>query len=204
MATGFGHVRQRKKILMKMALGVALWVLVIGAAFWCFLKGGRAGGGGCGGCGGGCNPTDGDGEDDLRAELLEIQDRAQSEDGGSPSRLAQGRVWVRDFVHATFHAHWTPGRSAHPVRIDLVLGDHEDGAAPDRRIGVSVAYRNDDGQGGFTIVDAGDRPFATPEAVGKAMRASEVAGTPLAREVFELATCIVRSLPMFAAIETVD
>lgn len=191
--------------MMKVALGVALWALVIGAAFWCFLKGGRAGGGG-GGCGsgGGCGPADGDGEDDLRAEVLEIQDRAQSEDGGPASRLAQGRVWVRDFVHATFHAQWTPGRSAHPVLIDLVLGDHEDGAPPDRRIGVSIAYRNVDRQGGFTIMDADARPFASPETLGEALRTAQVAGTPLAREAFDLAACVLRSLPGFAEIETVD
>ena len=192
---------------MEMVLVVALWALVIGAAFWCFLKGGRPGGG-CGGCrgcgsdGGGCNTAGGEGDDELRAEVLDIKDTGPDQDSGSETRLAVGRVWVGDFVHATFHAHWTPGRSKHPAVFDLVLGDHEDGAGPEQRIGVSVAYRNEDGQGEFRLIDATGRPFATPATLGKALRGTEVAGTPLAREVFDIAACIVRSHPMFAEIVT--
>ncbi len=183
-----------------MALVVALWVVAIGAAFWCFLKGGRPGGG-CGSCGG-CGSGDtvcgsGNPDEELRTEVLEIKDVA-------PGRLAVGRVWVGDLIHATFHAHWTPGRSTQPAVFDLVLGDHEDGADPERRIGVSVTYRNEDGQGEFTLIDAAGRAFATPDVIGKALRAKEVAGSPLAREVFDIAGCIVQSLPQFAEIETVS
>jgi hypothetical protein len=189
---------------MNIALVVALWVVVIGAAFWCLLKGGRAGGG-CGGCcsGGGCGSTDGDNNDDLRVEVLEIKDLLRDGDCESDARLAKGQVWVGDFVHATFQAHWPLGQSPHPGVIDLVLGDHENGAGPDRRIGVSVAYRNEDGQGELSIIDATGRSFAVPENLGKALRRAEVAGTPLVREAFDLASCILRSLPLTSEMETV-
>jgi hypothetical protein len=191
---------------LKMAFVVALWVVAIGAAFWCFLKGGRPGGG-CGGCGG-CGSGDtacgsGSAEDELRAEVLEIQDAGPGEAGGAAPQRAVGRVWVGDLIHATFHAHWTAGRSTQPAVFDLVLGDHEDGADPGQRIGVSVTYRNEDGQGDYTLIDAAHRPFATTEVMGKALRAKDVAGSPLAREVFDIADCIVRSLPQLAKIETV-
>lgn len=99
---------------MRMALVVALWAMAIGAAFWCFLKGGRAGGG-CGGCGGGCSASDEEDDDDLRAEVLDIKDTGPGEDSGLRTRVAMGQVWVGEFVHATFHAQWTPGRSKLPV-----------------------------------------------------------------------------------------
>jgi hypothetical protein len=193
---------------LKIAVVVALWVVAIGAAFWCFLKGGRPGGG-CGGCsGGGCGSGgggcgSGNPDEEFRTEVLEIKAAGPGEAGSAPSQLAVGRVWVGDLIHATFRAQWTPGRSAQPAVFDLVLGDHEDGAGPERRIGVSVTYRNEDGQGEFMLIDAADRPFSTSEVMGKALRAKQVAGSPLAREVFDLAGDILRSLPQFAEIETV-
>jgi hypothetical protein len=192
---------------MNMTLIVVVWVVVIGAAFWCLLKGGRPGGG-CGGCGGGgsgggCGTT-GEGDDEeLRAEVSEVKDTGPGEDEGSETRLATGYVWVSDIAHAAFYVHWTVGRSKHPAMIDLVLGDHEEDAGPERRIGISLTYRYEEGEGEFAIVDATDRPFADPEYLGKALRRSEVAGTPLAREAFEIAQCIFRSHPLFAEIETV-
>jgi hypothetical protein len=67
----------------------------------------------------------------------------------------------------------------------------------------SVAYRNEDGQGELSIIDATGRSFATRESLGKALRRAEVAGTPLAREAFDLASCILRSLPLTSEMETV-
>lgn len=188
---------------MNIALIVAVWVVVIGAAFWCFLKGGRPGGG-CGGCGSrgaSCGTAKEDDDISLRAEVLEVTDSGPEEDGGAPTRLATGHVWVEDLVHAAFYVRWTVDPSEHPAEFDLVLGDHEGDAGPERRIGISLTFSQHEGRGEFTIVDANGRAFANPEYLGKALRPGEVAGTPLAREAFEIASCILRCDPMFAEIE---
>jgi hypothetical protein len=141
---------------------------------------------------------------------LELEPNGESEQGscahcGNHSRSVNG------FVHrvedgptcAAYLVHWTLGVSEHPANFDLILGPWGDGADPALRLAISLTYRNDAEQRGFTLIDAKGRVTDTPEMVGRALARDEVIGSPLlAAEVFRLADFILRHDSRLGTIET--
>ena len=159
---------------MTTALIIAFWTLLIGAAFWCFLKGGRPGGG-CGGCGssGGHCGTGGGGdaaEEDLRAEIGETRELGPCADCGQTTRSVAGNLWIGDLRIAAFWVTWTEGKSRHPAFVDLILGEIDRDAAPEERVGISLCYRNDGDCREFEIIDADGRAFTEWAGPGRACR----------------------------------
>lgn len=194
---------------MTTVLMIAFWTLVVGLAFWCFLKGGRPGGG-CGGCGGCGSSTDrcgaGGGDhaaEDLRVQFLEAKDLGPCADCGQMMRSVAGDLWIGDLRIAVFWVTWTDGRSKHPAIIDLILGEIDRDAAPEERVGISLCYRNDGTCQEIEIIDAVGRAFTEWAGPGRGLPKTRVIGTPLEREALDLAEHILGSDPRFAGIETV-
>jgi hypothetical protein len=75
--------------------------------------------------------------------------------------------------------------------FDLIIGEWGTQAPPKMRVGVSLLYRNDPNENSFTVVDAAEQLTNSPELAGRALARSEVVGTPLATEVFELVDFIL-------------
>ncbi|MCW1923779.1 hypothetical protein OKA05_14525 [Luteolibacter arcticus] len=118
---------------------------------------------------------------------------------------------VNGFIHrgengptcAAYLVHWTLGVSEHLANFDLILGPWGDGADPALRLAISLTYRNDAEQRGFTLIDAKGRPHDKREMVGRALARDEVIGSPtLAAEVFRLVDFILLHDSRIGSIET--
>jgi hypothetical protein len=104
------------------------------------------------------------------------------------------RVWgfVRHPIGAVaaYFVGWTIGRKDHGASFDLIVGAWGSGATQKQRGAVSLTYRAADGDYGFAIVDATDRPTANSELVGRVFTRHEVVATTLADQVFAIADAI--------------
>jgi hypothetical protein len=104
------------------------------------------------------------------------------------------RVWgfVRHPIGAVaaYFVGWTIGRKDHGASFDLIVGAWGSGATQKQRGAVSLTYRAADGDYGFAIVDATDRPTANSELVGRVFTRHQVVATTLADQVFAIADAI--------------
>ena len=74
----------------------------------------------------------------------------------------------------------------HGADFYIILGHWGERASAAERFAVAVHYRADAGATGFMIVDADQTTMSSHPLVGRALSRNEVAGTPLAQEVFDL------------------
>jgi hypothetical protein len=90
-----------------------------------------------------------------------------------------------------------------PANFDLILGPWGDGANVAERLAISLIYRNDAEQRGFTAIDANGRTIDTPEMVGRALSRGELVGSPaLAEWVFTLAGFVLHNDSRIGSIQT--
>lgn len=107
------------------------------------------------------------------------------------SRVVAGRVLRDHEVLAEYQVHWTDGPMHEPrVGFYLVFGGFYPGASPKDRYAVALTVDAGPGPLAIAVFDANTSPIAEDPDVGRALRAIEVAGTPLAAlacEMVELA-----------------
>lgn len=108
---------------------------------------------------------------------------------GKSRRTAWGFVYRDGGPRACYFVEWTLGKSDCSARIDVVVGDWNDGTTEADREAVSLEYRLLDTGPSFSVAEAKGRPAAE---VGRAMGV-DVAGTPLAEEVVSIAGAVLAS-----------
>jgi hypothetical protein len=124
---------------------------------------------------------------------LEIEPASMKSSGrctccGQSRRTVWGYVYRDGGPRACYFVEWTLGRSDCAARFDVVVGKWFDGTTEADREAVSLEYRRLDTGPSFAVVDAAGRPAAE---VGRATRGSQIAGTPLADEVFTIAGAVL-------------
>ena len=126
---------------------------------------------------------------ELRARPLK-ETSAICECCGKVSKTICGDVSIRDKTLAIYYVQWTVGSIEHLPNIDLIMGPWGDGADPDERVLISLAYDHGPDGGGFTITDSEARPANSRQLCGRALKREEVIGTPFAQEAFQLVDAI--------------
>lgn len=127
------------------------------------------------------------------ASTIEIEPASMKSSGrcaccGKSRRTVWGYVYRDGGPRACYFVEWTIGRSDCSARFDVVVGDWFDGTTEADRQAVSLEYRLLDTGPSFSLVDADGRPAAE---VGRAMKRSEVAATPLVEEVVTIAGAVL-------------
>ena len=94
---------------------------------------------------------------------------------------------------ASYFVHWTVGKSIedHPANFDLIYGAWGEGATKNDRRAISLVHFESEGVPGVSVIDANNRPVASSELVGSAMRREELVGTPLALQVFSIFDAVI-------------
>ncbi len=109
---------------------------------------------------------------------------------GHESRSATGFVYAGENALAAYVLHWTVDRAEHDANVDVIVGPWGGCGSEKDRQAVSLVFRRG---GGFMVIDATKRPFATAEVAGQALTREQVIGTPLADQVFEIVDAIWES-----------
>src|SRR3954453_19797443 len=111
---------------------------------------------------------------------------------GHASRCVWGLVNQDDATVAAYWMHWTVGLLAdHGAHLDLIIGRWGEGASSDQRAAVSLEHRQQpDGSAALIVIDAGDSSAAKSDLAALALSREEVIGTPLAKQVFDIADAI--------------
>src|SRR5262245_33427491 len=136
-------------------------------------------------------PPDPRPDSSITLEATGSSDFERCECCGQHSRTVWGLAYRGGGAHAAYFVHWTLGRVADQgAHFDLVLGRWGAGTTKADRHAVSVEYRRTDRGPAFMVVDATARPIARHELVGLALRRSEVIGTAVATDAFELLDAI--------------
>jgi hypothetical protein len=128
---------------------------------------------------------------------LTIEPTGQKEFGpcsccGNVSRCVWGFVHGREGAVAAYFVHWTIGRVAdHWPNFDLIIGRWGQGATPADRCMVALQYRLLENGPAFMVIDPDGRPSAKSELVSKALRRSEVIGSPIAAQAFGIVDAVL-------------
>lgn len=107
---------------------------------------------------------------------------------GNISRKVWGFVHQDGQTVAAYFVHWTVGKSleSHPANFDLIYGPWGEGSQNKDRCAIALVHFENESGPGVMIIDANNRPVATSDLVGSAMRRDEVLGTSLASQVFAI------------------
>ena len=114
------------------------------------------------------------------------------------------RVW--GFVHgnketlAAYFVSWARQRPNHGASFDFILGKWGESATPQERYVVSLDCRIIEGAPQFMVVDAHGRLPSAQDVAESALTRSEVIGTPLAPQIFQLVDEVYISDPRLAEI----
>jgi hypothetical protein len=118
---------------------------------------------------------------------------------GGQRRRIWGYVHDGETALAAYFLTWTVGQVPwHGARLDLILGDWEDGSTPENRFVVSLEYRRTETETGFRVVDADD---SRSSVASRSLRAEEVVDTEIAKAVFAIAEAIYAHDPRTAEIQ---
>jgi hypothetical protein len=111
---------------------------------------------------------------------------------GNKSRRVWGLVRKSQHALASYFVHWTVGRIIeHGAHFDLVLGKWGDHTSPADRYLVSLEYRVLKSGPAFMVIDAAGRPADDPQLVSRALTRTEVIGTPIAKQAFEIVDALL-------------
>jgi hypothetical protein len=114
---------------------------------------------------------------------------------GQVSKTIWGDLSKDGTTLAVYYVQWTIGVVAHRPNIDLAIGAWGEGSEPQHRFSVSLLFQPSEAGGSFMVVDGVGRPTDDRLLCGRSLKRSEVIGTPLATEVFELVDAIWRTEP---------
>jgi hypothetical protein len=127
----------------------------------------------------------------MRVEPLGERDIGRCTCCGDESRVIWGLIHGDDTMPAAYYVHWTLGRLLeHGAHFDFILDRRADDAASTIRCAVSLAFRIDQAEPGFMLIDADRRPAAEHPTVQAALRRDVVVRTPLAAKVFALCDAV--------------
>lgn len=137
----------------------------------------------------------------MSRSLYEIEPVGESSGKCDCCRSSSQCIW--GFVHGTdgtvasYFLHWTTGASLrdHPANMDLIVGKWGEGATSDDRVAVSLIHFENDAGRGVMVIDADERPIASNDLVGKALRREEVMGTTLASKTFGIFDAVLQNDP---------
>ncbi|VTT99811.1 Uncharacterized protein OS=Rhodopseudomonas palustris (strain HaA2) GN=RPB_1943 PE=4 SV=1 [Gemmataceae bacterium] len=130
-------------------------------------------------------------------EALEVEPTGANDTGpceccGNNSRCVWGFVHTSEASLASYFVHWTLSRVAdHGANFDLILGRWGEGTSARDRVLVALAYRLLESGPGFMVIDAGGRPAASSELVGRALARAEVVGQPVATQAFAIVDAVL-------------
>lgn len=105
---------------------------------------------------------------------------------GRESKTIWGDLSDSETTQAVYFVQWTVDAPEHLPNIDLVMGRWGEGASPDDRILVSLLFQPGEDGGSFMVIDGEGRPADSRTLCKRALRRTEVVGTPMASEVFGL------------------
>lgn len=128
---------------------------------------------------------------DLSIEPMGSTDFGPCECCGGTTRSVWGTISRGEAAEASYFVRWTLGEvERHGANFDLIVGRWGDDASNADRFAVALEFRVMDDGPWFMVIDAGTRPVAESDLVGRALRRDEVIGTPLAPVAFELVDAI--------------
>jgi len=111
---------------------------------------------------------------------------------GRRSRRVWGQAHSGGKTLAAYFVHWTVGHIPDQgANIDLIIGNWGEGATPEERKAVALAYRLLDSGPSMMVIDANTRPFSSSELVGQVLYRDDVIGSPIARNAFAIADAIL-------------
>lgn len=103
------------------------------------------------------------------------------------SRTVSGLIYRQGVPLAAYFVRWTIGQVAlHGVDLHFIIGRWGEKTTTRDRQAVTVKYRNDHEACGFMVIDATETLLADHSLAGKFLARSEVIGTPLAQEIFDM------------------
>jgi hypothetical protein len=118
---------------------------------------------------------------------------------GTWTKTLWGFIHRGDETIAAYYVSWTLGHTkVEGATFEFIIGQWtEESAAEDRQL-VALAYRMTPKGAGFMVIDAKKQERGDDELVSKALKRSEVIGTPLAAEVFALGDAVCLDDPRLA------
>jgi hypothetical protein len=128
---------------------------------------------------------------------LEVEPGGSSDFGpcaccGNDARCVWGYVRAPHGALAAYFVHWTRGRiSDHGANFDLIIGRWGESSSARDRVLVALAYRLLVSGPSFMVIDAGGRPDASNELVGRALSRSETIGQPIAQQAFDIVDAVL-------------
>jgi hypothetical protein len=141
-------------------------------------------------------PTKGARMDEFVIEPSESRDTGPCECCGNNSRRVWGFVRTPKAPLACYFVEWTLNRvHDHGANFDLILGRWGEEATAQDRVLAAFAYRLLESGPGFVVINAGDRPAASSELVGRALARLEVVGRPIAQEAFAIVDAVLAKDP---------
>lgn len=123
---------------------------------------------------------------------------------GKQTRTIWGGLSDASGAKAAYFVQWTEGEPRHMPNIDLVIGQWGDGASPENRVLVSLAYQPRHGGGSFMVISGKGRPADDRGLCGRALERVDVIGTPFAAEVFSLVDALWLTEPRMDELRTLD
>lgn len=132
-------------------------------------------------------PTPNESAPKLEVEPASMRNSGRCACCGKVRRTVWGYVFSDGGPRACYFVEWTLGRADCTARIDVVVGDWNDGTTEADRAAVAFEYHLHHGAPAFHVVDAAGRPAAE---IGVA-RGADVAGTPLAAEARTIADAVL-------------
>lgn len=110
----------------------------------------------------------------------------------APTKRVSGIVRRNGRQTAAYSVAWTVGKPNHGARFDLVLGQWGSSSSKSDRFSVALHFSRINDAPEFAIIDAkDDGPLR--DLSGKALKRSDLLGTPLILEVFAIADAIYMS-----------
>jgi hypothetical protein len=137
--------------------------------------------------------------DALEVEPTGANDYGPCECCGNHSRCVWGFVHTPEASLASYFVHWTLTRVAdHGANFDLIIGRWGEGTSARDRVLVALEYRLLESGPGLMVIDAGARPTASSELVGRALTRAEVVGRPIAEQAFAIVDAVLAQDPRVA------
>lgn len=110
---------------------------------------------------------------------------------GGMSRTIWGYVYRSGVAEAAYFVQWTVGHVAeHGAHFDLIIGLWGEGSNRQDRVAVSMEFRQTAKGPQLMVIDSSLRPVANSELSGRSLARSDVIGTSLAQQAYDIVDCV--------------
>lgn len=138
---------------------------------------------------------------ERRIEAAGEKDTGPCDCCGGMSRTVWGHVYRGAAAEAVYFVQWTVDHVVeHGANFDLIIGPWGAGAKREERASVCMELRRTATGLQFMVIDSARRHVANSELVGRSLARSDVIGTPLAQQAFDIVDCIWLNDPRIAEI----